>query len=292
MRKIMFTILYLCLCQQLLAQEQKTAEQVLAEMDSPTFVPTVKVGKVLYEGDSIQYMEMNNVYVYPQLTFKNKKQAETYMRLVNNVKKVLPIAKEARQMLIETTELLDMLPDEKSKNEHIKRVEEDIFRTYKPKMKKLTYSQGKLLIKLIDRECHSSSYEMIKAFMGPIRAGFWQVCLGLRCFAEERIRPQRTRQTHRTSRSDGRSRTDLSYPLFSRPWMNEMTLKQKMADFLKKIKIKTCKFQKCFLSLHLHFINLFNSHIKLLNYGEKNESFFQIVTICVRFRYNADCLFQ
>ena len=175
MRKIVFTIVYMCLCQPLLAQEQKTAEQVLAEMDSPTFVPTVKVGKVLHEGDSIQYMEMNNVYVYPELTFKNKKQAQSYMRLVNNVKKVLPIAKEARQMLIETTEFLDMLPDEKSKNEHIKRVEEDIFRTYKPKMKKLTYSQGKLLIKLIDRECHSSSYEMIKAFMGPIRAGFWQV---------------------------------------------------------------------------------------------------------------------
>ena len=175
MRKIVFTIVYMCLCQQLPAQEQKTAEQVLAEMDSPTFVPTVKVGKVLHEGDSIQYMEMNNVYVYPELTFKNKKQAQAYMRLVNNVKKVLPIAKEARQMLIETTEFLDMLPDEKSKNEHIKRVEADIFRTYKPKMKKLTYSQGKLLIKLIDRECHSSSYEMIKAFMGPIRAGFWQV---------------------------------------------------------------------------------------------------------------------
>ena len=157
------------------AQEQITAEQVLAEMDSPTFVPTVKVGKVLHEGDSIQYMEMNNVYVYPELTFKNKKQAGAYMRLVTNVKKVLPIAKEARQMLIETTELLDMLPDEKAKEAHIKRVEEDIFRTYKPKMKKLTYSQGKLLIKLIDRECHSSSYDMIKAFMGPIRAGFWQV---------------------------------------------------------------------------------------------------------------------
>ena len=157
------------------AQEQITAEQVLAEMDSPTFVPTVKVGKVLHDGDSIQYMEMNNVYVYPELTFKNKKQAGAYMRLVTNVKKVLLIAKEARQMLIETTELLDMLPDEKAKEAHIKRVEEDIFRTYKPKMKKLTYSQGKLLIKLIDRECHSSSYDMIKAFMGPIRAGFWQV---------------------------------------------------------------------------------------------------------------------
>ena len=176
MRHILIIALVSSLCLPVQAQDQqKTAEQVLAEMDSPTFVPTVKVGKVLHEGDSIQYMEMNNVYVYPELTFKNKKQAQSYMRLVTNVKKVLPIAKEARQMLIETTELLEMLPDEKSKEEHIKRVEDDIFRTYKPKMKKLTYSQGKLLIKLIDRECHSSSYDMIKAFMGPIRAGFWQV---------------------------------------------------------------------------------------------------------------------
>ncbi len=176
MRHILTIALISSLCLPVQAQDQqKTAEQVLAEMDSPTFVPTVKVGKVLHEGDSIQYMEMNNVYVYPELTFKNKKQAQSYMRLVTNVKKVLPIAKEARQMLIETTELLEMLPDEKSKEEHIKRVEDDIFRTYKPKMKKLTYSQGKLLIKLIDRECHSSSYDMIKAFMGPIRAGFWQV---------------------------------------------------------------------------------------------------------------------
>ena len=176
MRQILTLIILISLCQGIQAQEQQlTAEQVLAEMDSPTFVPTVKVGKVLHEGDSIQYMEMNNVYVYPQLTFKNRKQADSYMRLVKNVKKVLPIAKEARQMLIETTEFLEMLPDQKAKDEHIKRVEDDIFRTYKPKMKKLTYSQGKLLIKLIDRECHSSSYDMIKAFMGPIRAGFWQV---------------------------------------------------------------------------------------------------------------------
>ncbi len=165
----------LCLCLGAHAQNERiTAEQVLAEMDSPTFVPTVKVGKVLHQGDSIQYMEMNNVYVYPQLTFKSQKQAKAYMRLVTNVKKVLPLAKEARQLLIETTEVLETLPTKEAKDEHIKKVESEIFRVYKPKMKKLTYSQGKLLIKLIDRECHSSSYEMIQAFMGPFRAGFWQ----------------------------------------------------------------------------------------------------------------------
>lgn len=177
-KKGFIIILLSLLCLNATAQDDRrviTTEELAKEMNDPTFVPTVKVGKVMHEGDSIQYMEMNNIYVYPMLTFKDKKQAKSYMRLVTNVKKVLPIAKEARQMLIETTEFLDMLPDEKSKEEHIKRVEDDIFRTYKPKMKKLTYSQGKLLIKLIDRECHSSSYEMIKAFMGPIRAGFWQV---------------------------------------------------------------------------------------------------------------------
>ena len=157
------------------AQEERiTAEQALAEMDSPTFVPTVKVGKVLVDGDSIQYMEMNNVYVYPELTFKNKKQAQAYMRLVTNVKKVLPIAKEVRRIIIETTEVLEMMPDKKAKMAHMKRVEEDIKKTYTPRMKKLTYTQGKLLIKLVNRECNSSAYGAIKAFLGPVRAGMWQ----------------------------------------------------------------------------------------------------------------------
>lgn len=144
------------------------------DMDNPTFVPTVKVGKVLDHGDSIQYMEMNNVYVYPQLTFQNENQAAAYMRLVRNVKLVLPIAKEANSIIQETYEYLETLPNKKAKDEHMKLVEKEIFREYKPRMKKLTYSQGKLLIKLVYRECNSSSYDIIKAFLGPIRAGFYQ----------------------------------------------------------------------------------------------------------------------
>ena len=176
MRMVAISFTVCCAILPTQAQDQKlTSDQVLAEMDSPSFVPTVKVGKVLHEGDSIQYMEMNNVYVYPQITFKNKKQAKAYMRLVTNVKKVLPIAKEAKQLLYETTEILETIPTKEEKEAHMKKVESEIFKTYKPKMKKLTYSQGKLLIKLIDRECHSSSYEMIQAFMGPFRAGFWQI---------------------------------------------------------------------------------------------------------------------
>ena len=143
-------------------------------LSSPTFVPTVKVGKVFEGGDSIQYMEMNNVYVFPPVAFSSKKQASAYMRLVKNVKTVLPIAKEANMIMMETAEYLETLPGKQARDEHLKRVEQSIMKEYKPRMKKLTYSQGKLLIKLIYRESHSSSYELIQAFLGPIRAGFYQ----------------------------------------------------------------------------------------------------------------------
>ena len=176
MRKTL-VILLLCVCS--LASWAQKREHINPEdrkvmMDSPTYVPMVKVGKALVDGDSIQYMEMNNVYVYPQPSFKNEKQRQQYNRLVYNVKKVLPIAKECHDIIIETYEYLQTLPDKKARDEHLKLVEEDIKRTYTPRMKKLTYSQGKLLIKLVDRECNSTSYGLIQAILGPVKAGFYQ----------------------------------------------------------------------------------------------------------------------
>lgn len=124
---------------------------------------------------------MSNVYVYPQLSFDSKQKQNAYLRLVRNVKKVLPIAKEANQIIVETYEYLETLPNKKARDEHLKLVEKCIVRDYKPKMKKLTYSQGKLLIKLVYRECDSSTYDIVKAVLGPVRAGFWQAfawCFG------------------------------------------------------------------------------------------------------------------
>lgn len=158
------------------AQDKKgdNPEDNEVDMDNPTFVPMVKVGKVLIDGDSIQYVELNNVYVYPQPVFKNAKQRAAYNRLVYNVKKVLPIAKEVNRVIIETYEYLQTLPNKKARDEHMKRVEEDINKRYTPRMKKLSYSQGKLLIKLVYRECNSSAYDLIRSFISPIRAGFYQ----------------------------------------------------------------------------------------------------------------------
>lgn len=173
MKRSVLTLFVLFLVLTCVAQSKNKADQ-MAEMDSPTFVPTVRVGKVLENGDSIQYMEMNNVYVFPPIEFSSKKQQGAYMRLVKNVKAVLPIAKEANQIMMETAEYLETLPTKQAREEHMKRVEKSIMQEYKPRMKKLTYSQGKLLIKLIYRESHSSGYELIQAFLGPVRAGFYQ----------------------------------------------------------------------------------------------------------------------
>lgn len=149
-------------------------EDRAVDMDNPTFVSTVKVGKVLYDNDSIQYVQTNDIYVFPEPEFKNAKQRAAYNRLVYNIKKVLPIAKEANKIIIETYEYLETLPNKKAKDAHMKLVEKDIIKEYKPRMKKLTYAQGKLLIKLIYRECNSSTYNLVKAFLGPVRSGFYQ----------------------------------------------------------------------------------------------------------------------
>lgn len=149
-------------------------EDRMITLDEPTFEPMVKIGKVLQGGDSIQYIEVNDIYVYPKPVFKSAKEQKAYNRLVYNVKKVLPIAKEVNLIIQETYEYLQTLSDKKAKDQHMKYVEKSIRQEYTPRMKKLSYSQGKLLIKLIYRECNSSSYQLIQAFLGPVRAGFYQ----------------------------------------------------------------------------------------------------------------------
>lgn len=176
MRRL-FTLLLVVIPMLAMAQKFNNGvnpEDMDVDMDNPTFVPMVKIGKVKQGRDSIQYVELNNIWVYPQPEFKNTRQRAAYNRLIYNIKRVLPIAKECDRIIIETGEYLELLPNKKAKDQHMKVVEQDIKREYTPRVKKLTYSQGKLLIKLIDRECNNSSYDLIKAFLGPIRAGFYQ----------------------------------------------------------------------------------------------------------------------
>ena len=117
--------------------------------------------------DTVPIVNLREIYIYPQVKFKNKREQARYTKLVRDVKRTLPYAKMVYETLIETYEYIETLPDEKSRQAHLKR------------LKKLTFSQGKLLIKLIDRECNQSSYNLLKAYLGSFRAGFWNIFAGM-----------------------------------------------------------------------------------------------------------------
>ena len=133
----------------------------------------------IYEGDTIPCVQLPTVYIFKPLKFKNDKERMEYYRLVRNVKKVYPIAREINRTILETYEYLQTLPNEKARQKHIKRVEKGLKDQYTPRMKKLSFAQGKLLIKLVDRQSNQTSLELVKAFMGPFKAGFYQTFAAL-----------------------------------------------------------------------------------------------------------------
>lgn len=140
----------------------------------------VKVETIAHEGDSIPHITLPALHKYPHFTFKNDRARKKYSRLVFNIKKVLPIAKLVRATIIETYEFLQMLPEDQ-RADHLKRVEKGLFEQYGKQMKKLTRTQGRLLVKLVDRECHNSGYAITKAFLGVVRANIYQgiaLCFG------------------------------------------------------------------------------------------------------------------
>ena len=161
-RVLILTFFISLMTGQLFAQEQTTT------------IKGFLVPACIYDGDTIPDLRMPILYVFKPIVFKNKKKQKEYNRLVRNVKRTLPIAKEVNRAIIETYEYLLTLPDEKSRQKHLQLVEKGLKQQYTPRLKKLTFSQGKLLIKLIDRETDSSSYELAKAFLGPFKAGFYQ----------------------------------------------------------------------------------------------------------------------
>jgi len=155
---------------------------VYAQETTGTTTPQLK--KILPQGldfgvvegaDTVPLIFLKEVYVFPPLKFRNDKERREYERLVRDVKRTLPYAKLVYNTLIETYEYIQTLPDDKAREAHLKRMEKELFKDYKPELKKLTLSQGKLLLNLIDRECHQSSYQLVNAFLGKFRARFWNI---------------------------------------------------------------------------------------------------------------------
>jgi hypothetical protein len=126
------------------------------------------------DGEKLPEIEIKEV------TIKGKGKPQTnfqywrYERLVYNVRVVYPYALIVREKLKDVNAHLEKLPDDRERKKYIKDVEKEVFRDYEGDMEHLTFTQGKLLIRLIDRETENTSYDLIKDYRGNLSAAFWQ----------------------------------------------------------------------------------------------------------------------
>ena len=138
--------------------------------------PALSVVQAIIVGnDTIPFFVLPTYYCYPPLKFKNKKEEQFYWRTVRDVKVVLPYVRHIRKVMDKTNEALMSMPDKASRDAYMKNFEKRIYKENETKFKDLTLNQGKLIIRLLDRETNNTSYELIKAYRGSFSAGFWQV---------------------------------------------------------------------------------------------------------------------
>jgi hypothetical protein len=147
---------------------------ILQGQDSTAYSPEKILYKVEENGDTIFYATIDEVYIFPKHTTFTRAERRRYDKLVYNVKKVYPYAKMAGAEYRDVTEHMLALQTDKERRVYIKEVEDRIMSNYEDDLKKLTITQGRILLKLVDREIGETSYDILKDLKGTITAVFWQ----------------------------------------------------------------------------------------------------------------------
>ena len=132
----------------------------------------VKVAVV--NGDTIPSVYLPEIHIVGAMVFKSKRQAEKYDKLKRDVKKAYPYAMLASIKLKEYDAKLATIHLEAERKLYMKRAERAIIKQFEGDMRQLTLNQGKILIKLIDRETGSTSYNLVKELRGSFSAWMWQ----------------------------------------------------------------------------------------------------------------------
>jgi hypothetical protein len=129
---------------------------------------------VIDNGDTIPHFNLPTVYVFPVKKFRGWSEEQQYWRMVMRVKKVLPYAKEAAVLLKKYE--MEVPPDARSRDrkEYVRKAEKELMNKYESTFKKMSVTDGKVLIKLIDRETQHVSYDLIQDLKGNVSAVFWQ----------------------------------------------------------------------------------------------------------------------
>lgn len=134
---------------------------------------------VVEDGDTIPFIRLKGVSVYAGVSMKRKREILSNRKLIYNLKKVMPYAKACASKIQETNDHMAALSTDGEKRKYLKTAEKSLKSEYEDDLKKMSFSQGKLLIKLIDRECGSNSYELIKIYKSGRSAFFWNGIAGL-----------------------------------------------------------------------------------------------------------------
>jgi hypothetical protein len=151
-------------------------ENLLAQSKSDEFVP--KGGAILMAqvngNDTILLAYLHDIWVFPRSTFKNKAQEQYFWRTVRDVKRTLPYAKLiSRELSMVNMKLVNIKSDSERKK-FMKEFEKESFKKYETDLKKMTVNQGRILMKLVDRETDKTTFDLIKAYKGSFTAFFWQ----------------------------------------------------------------------------------------------------------------------
>ena len=123
-------------------------------------------------GDTIFIGYIRDVYIYPPMVFTSKNQEKFYWRTVRDVKRALPFARMVSSEITQVNAELLKLPNDRDRKKYISQYKKIAFGKYEKDLRKLTVNQGKMLMKLIDREYGINTYELVKDYMGAIPAFF------------------------------------------------------------------------------------------------------------------------
>ena len=134
----------------------------------------ILLNAIIIDGDTLPYLELKEVVIQAPSDFVSQKEAKKITKLIRDVKKAYPYAKLAGVKLKQLDELLATISDEKEKKKLLKQAEDDLVSQFEEDIKNMTFSQGVILLKLVDRETGTTSFEIVKEFRGTLRAFFWQ----------------------------------------------------------------------------------------------------------------------
>jgi hypothetical protein len=124
--------------------------------------------------DTIIQVQVKEIWVFPERKFTNKRQQQNYSRYVARVKKVYPLAVEAKLLLQKYEPQYYALDSQRERRKLMKNLENELLDKHKEELKKWSISDGKILLKLINRETNRTAYSIIKDFRGDVSAMFWQ----------------------------------------------------------------------------------------------------------------------